>query len=105
MSIWRKMVGIRPQGDDTGRSIKQETKEVSMQSVTIMEVQTDAANMRRRNQRLEAASSQAELDALAAEMYAEVESWAKVADALGYANGACARRAGLRHKARTESTV
>lgn len=70
-----------------------------------MSVTTDEAtviNAQRKKMREDAASTQEELDQLASELYAEVGSWAKVAARLGYANGAVARRAALRHVGRTQ---
>jgi len=61
------------------------------------------ANETRKTKRAEAADSTAERDALAAEMRAQGATWQAVADSIGYANGAIARRAALRHQA-TDAT-
>lgn len=74
---------------------------------TDIQVIPDAAqaNEQRKTQRASVAATQHELDALAAEMYAQQGiSWAEVAANLGYANGAVARRAALRHLGRTQHT-
>ena len=68
-----------------------------MQPLTDMRPQ---ANEDRRLKRASSAESIADLDALAAEMYASDKTWQEVAEILGYANGAVARRAAMRHRAR-----
>lgn len=60
-------------------------------------------NMDRKLKRSEAANSTSELDALAAEMRAMGLTWQVIAERLGYANGAIARRAALRHQTRQQS--
>lgn len=63
--------------------------------------QTDAeqilANDARKRRRMEAAQTTAELDALAYELRSEGLTWEAIAERIGYANGAIARRAALRH--------
>lgn len=56
-----------------------------------------AANEARKRRRAEAAANRADLDALAHELRAEGLTWDAIAERLGYANGAIARRAALRH--------
>ena len=60
-------------------------------------------NMDRKLKRSEAANSTSELDSLAAEMRATGVTWQVIAEQLGYANGAVARRAALRHQTRQQS--
>lgn len=55
------------------------------------------ANEARKRRRAEAATNRADLDALAHELRAEGLTWEAIAERLGYANGAIARRAALRH--------
>ncbi len=68
-----------------------------MQPLTEMRPQD---NKERRLKRASAAESISELDALAAEMRAMDLTWQVIAERLGYANGAVARRAAMRHLAR-----
>ncbi len=62
-------------------------------------------NQERKAKRAEAASNSRELDALAAEMRAMDLTWQVIAERLGYANGAVARRAALRHESRASDTL
>jgi len=56
----------------------------------------------RKSRRLQVAGgNQLVLDERTFDRHAAGESWAKVADVLGYANGSIARRAAMRHVART----
>lgn len=55
------------------------------------------ANLQRREKRAQTAMDQKERDRIALEMYQAGTTWEKVAEAIGFANGAIARRAALRH--------
>lgn len=59
--------------------------------------QKTQANEARKRRRAEAATNRADLDALAHELRADGLTWEAIAERLGYANGAIARRAALRH--------
>lgn len=65
----------------------------------VTDIERTFANMDRKKRR-EQNSVDGNLDQKASELYDELKSWAKVADQLGYANGAVARRAALRYKAK-----
>lgn len=65
-------------------------------------VERTFANMDRKKRRDQIAT-EGNLDQKASELYDELKSWAKVADQLGYANGAVARRAAMRY--RTKNTA
>lgn len=62
------------------------------------------ANDARKRRRMEAAQTTAELDALAHELRAEGLTWEAIAERIGYANGAIARRAALRHNPSAANT-
>jgi hypothetical protein len=85
-----------------GQTTEEETMSTQTPEAPVIDSEAAIANARRKDIRAQAASTQSELDSLAAELYAELGSWAKVAEQLGYANGAVARRAGLRHRGRME---
>jgi hypothetical protein len=63
----------------------------------VTNVERTFANMDRKKKR-EQIATDGNLDQRASELYDEVKSWAKVADQLGYANGAVARRAAMRYR-------
>ncbi len=67
-----------------------------MQPVVIDEA-TQQANEDRKVKRSEFGATTAERDAKAWLLKSEGKTWAQVAAEMGYANGAVARRAGLRH--------
>lgn len=67
--------------------------------------QNISQNIIRKAKRAEAATDTRSLDSLAAELRATGATWQAIADTLGYANGAIARRAALRHESRTSSEV
>lgn len=97
MSFWRKKVESQGIRVDTVTPIKETIKENLMQPLADLRPQ---ANEERRLRRASAANSIVDLDQLAAEMRASNATWQVIADLLGYANGAVARRAALRHSAR-----
>ena len=63
------------------------------------------ANLQRREKRAQTAMEQTERDCIAWEMHQSGITWEKVAEAIGFANGAIARRAALRHATRTEGVL
>lgn len=100
MSFWQKRVAKRGIRGDTGRPINQTQEESSVQPLTV-----NNENQERKARRAEAASNSRELDALAAEMRAMNLTWQVIAERLGYANGAVARRAALRHESRASNSL
>lgn len=63
------------------------------------------ANIQRREKRAQIAADQTERDSIAWEMHQSGVTWEKVAEAIGFANGAIARRAALRYRQRTEVVI
>lgn len=63
------------------------------------------ANIQRREKRAQTAADQSQRDCIAWEMHQGGATWEKVAEAIGFANGAIARRAALRHKAISDSDL
>lgn len=100
MSFWRRKVAKQGLVGDTGRPINQTYEENPMQPPDSF---INIKNMERKSKRAEAANSTSDLDALAAEMRATGVTWQVIAEQLGYANGAIARRAALRHQTRQQS--
>ena len=100
MSFWRKRVAKRGIRGDTGRPNNQPEKESFVQPPIVM-----SENIIRKAKRAEVATDTRSLDALAAEMRATGATWQAIADTLGYANGAIARRAALRHESRASNAL
>jgi len=73
----------------------------------VEDIQTDEIVMRKQanEARKEKRNQIADLDKTAWLTYVELGSWNKAADALGFANGAVARRAALRHRALVNATT
>ena len=95
MSLWRGKVAKRAAGGNT-EPVAGRDEEEAMQPLT-EDTERAARNVARREKRTQMAASRAELDKLAHQMRADGRSYEAIAEELGYANGAIARRAVLRH--------
>lgn len=63
------------------------------------------ANLQRREKRSRTATDQSQRDSIAWEMHKAGKTWQQVAEEIGYANGAIARRAALRYKAISDADL
>lgn len=63
------------------------------------------ANLQRREKRSQTATDQYKRDSIAWEMHKAGKTWQQVAEEIGYANGAIARRAALRYKAISDADL